>query len=106
MKFKNYLNERAADPEQKEIAKQVKNLYKKLGLKASIKSSPGKAGYIQTSTYKSKGIIPADLRNLALDLIYSPSFERDRENPNAGNVRDQSINMRWHEWKKLLSMYK
>ena len=111
--YQKVLNERTADPEQKEVAKQVKALYKKLGLKARVNSSPGKGGWIKSYLpgkmpygEEQDGIIPADLRNLALDIIYSPSFKRDREKPNAGNVAPNGISMSWPEWKELLSLYK
>jgi hypothetical protein len=98
-----YLGE-AIDPVQKSVAKEVNALFKKLGLKASVKSGAGKAGYIKT--WVKNGIIPADLRNLALDVIYNPSFQRDRENPSAGNVSPEGITMRFGQWQELLSIYK
>jgi hypothetical protein len=44
---------------------------------------------------------PPEVRNTALDVVYGDTFARNRENPNAGNVRSFSIALRKPEWVEL-----
>lgn len=98
------LIEQRGGPKRADLSGNIKRMLRKLyGVKVKMKTNPTKNPFIDA--WMREGDVPspfpADLRNTALDVVYGEAFARNRENPNAGNVRSFSIALHKPEWVEL-----
>lgn len=98
MKLSNLFEAPISD-KQKDVKKTIRDYFR--GTKIRIKSAPGKGEWIEVRLVNwQEEKLSADLRNAALDVIYGKAFSRNREDPNAGNVRANMIAMTADQWDK------
>jgi len=97
------LIEQRGGPKRADFSGNIKRMLRELyGVKVRMRTNATKNPFIDAWMREGESPpFPADLRNTALDMVYGESFARNRENPNAGNVRSFSIALRKPEWVEL-----
>lgn len=96
------LIEQRGGPKRADFSSNIKRLFRELyGLKVRMQTNATKNPYITAWHRDDSHPFPPEVRNAALDMNYGEAFERNRDNPNAGNVRPLSIALKKPEWVDL-----
>lgn len=88
----------AMSDRQLEVKKGFKELAKKYKMKFKVHTIPAKGEWMRIWRPIGVEVFPAELRNLTIDIMHGKSFKRDRDNPNAGNTRDNMISLPAFRW--------
>ncbi len=99
----NDLIEQRGGPKRADFSSNLKRMLRDLyGVKARIRTNATKNPFITAWTREAESPpFPASVRNTALDMVYGESFERNRDNPRAGNVEPFSIALKKPKWVDL-----
>ena len=78
------------------IKRMLRELY---GVKVRMRTNATKNPFIMA--WDADNPFPPEVRNAALDMVYGEAFDRNRDNPSAGNINPRSIALRKPEWVEL-----
>lgn len=97
------LIEQRGGPKRADFSGNIKRMLRELyGVKVRMQTNATKNPFITAWMRDGESPpFPPDVRNAALDMEYGEAFERNRDNPNAGNVRPLSIALKKPEWVEL-----
>jgi len=97
------LIERRGGPKRADFSGNIKRLLRDLyGVKVRMQTNATKNPFINAWTRESESPpFPSEVRNTALDVVYGETFERNRDNPRAGNVEPFSIALKKPQWVEL-----
>lgn len=96
------LIEQRGGPKRADFSGNIKRLFRDIyGIKVRMQTNATKNPFITAWHRESNNPFPPKMRNAALDMEYGEAFERNRDNPEAGNVRPLSIALKKPEWVEL-----
>ena len=89
--------EQRGGPKRADFSSNIKRMLREIyGVKVRMRTNPTKNPFIDA--WRAEPPFPPEVRNTALDVIYGEAFERNRDNPNAGNVSSFSIALHKPQW--------
>jgi hypothetical protein len=97
------LIEQRGGPKRADFSGNIKRMLREIyGVKVRMRTNPTKNPFIVAWTREGESPpFPSEVRNTALDVVYGEGFERNRDNPRAGNVDPFSIALHKPQWVEL-----
>lgn len=98
----NDLIEQRGGPKRADFSGNIKRMLRELyGVKVRIRTNATQNPFIAAWMRDADSPFPPEVRNTALDVVYGEAFERNYDNPSAGNVGPLSIALKKPQWVEL-----